>query len=57
MCGIVGLAGSYDPELILNMNSLITHRGPDDAGEYFGPTAHVALAMRRLSILDLTGGH
>ena len=35
-------------------NSLI-HRGPDEDGYYFGPQA--ALGMRRLSIIDVKGGH
>lgn len=39
------------------MNMSVVHRGPDDAGEYRDPQADVALAMRRLSILDLAGGH
>ena len=37
------------------MNAALTHRGPDDEGYYLeGP---VGLAMRRLSIIDLDGGH
>ncbi len=36
------------------MNARLVHRGPDGAGEY--NAAHVALAMRRLSIIDLAGG-
>jgi len=38
------------------MRSVMSHRGPDDEGEYFdGP---VALAVRRLSIIDLSpAGH
>jgi asparagine synthase (glutamine-hydrolysing) len=31
------------------------HRGPDDEGYYFDD--HVALSMRRLSIIDVRGGH
>lgn len=38
-------------------NTLVTHRGPDDRGEYRDAEAEVSLAMRRLSILDLAGGH
>lgn len=55
MCGIVGYFGEGDRTLLAAMNSAIVHRGPDDAG-YFaeGP---VGLAMRRLSIIDLAGGH
>ena len=37
------------------MNSAMLHRGPDDAGYY--SHQHVNLAMRRLSIIDLAGGH
>jgi asparagine synthase (glutamine-hydrolysing) len=33
----------------------ITHRGPDDEGVY--ANRHVGLGMRRLSIIDLSGGH
>jgi len=59
MCGI---AGWYDSEntddsrvLLSRMLSIIAHRGPDDEGQYFeGP---VALGMRRLSIIDVQGGH
>jgi len=61
MCGIVGTLnyGQSDapvsPELIARMCSLILHRGPDDSGMYVdGP---VGLGMRRLSIIDVAGGH
>ncbi|MEP7198298.1 MAG: asparagine synthase (glutamine-hydrolyzing) [Chloroflexota bacterium] len=37
------------------MLSVITHRGPDDQGTLVA--AGVALGMRRLSIIDLAGGH
>ncbi|HZI20718.1 MAG TPA: asparagine synthase (glutamine-hydrolyzing) [Pyrinomonadaceae bacterium] len=57
MCGIVGIAGRQERSWLASMNSVQTHRGPDDAGEYRDPEAEVALAMRRLSILDLEGGH
>lgn len=57
MCGIVGIAGRQDPSWLTEANSLITHRGPDDHGEYRDREAEVSLAMRRLSILDLAGGH
>jgi asparagine synthase (glutamine-hydrolysing) len=39
------------------MNVAQTHRGPDDAGEYYNPRGPVSLAMRRLSILDVHNGH
>lgn len=55
MCGIAGIVGPQDESWLSGMNSVITHRGPDDWGEY--RDGDVALAMRRLSILDLDGGH
>ena len=57
MCGIVGIAGQQDRGWIRRMNSSIVHRGPDDEGEYFNPESSVSMAMRRLSIIDLQGGH
>lgn len=57
MCGIVGTAGDWPPELLSSMNETIHHRGPDDAGEYRDPAAQLGIAMRRLSILDLEAGH
>jgi asparagine synthase (glutamine-hydrolysing) len=59
MCGIAGIVrwnGSPIPEHeIRGMCSAIVHRGPDDEGVYLGDG--VALGMRRLSIIDLEGGH
>jgi len=60
MCGIVGIArnaGSapVSPELVRRMASVIVHRGPDDEG--FHPTERAVIGMRRLSIIDLAGGH
>ena len=57
MCGIVGLVHDDSGEWIGRMNAAITHRGPDDEGFYRSPEGRVSLAMRRLSILDLAGGH
>ncbi len=37
------------------MNETIVHRGPDDEGIYVGPG--IGLGFRRLSIIDLAGGH
>jgi asparagine synthase (glutamine-hydrolysing) len=39
------------------MNGVAVHRGPDDFGEFRDEENGVALAMRRLQILDLSGGH
>ncbi len=47
-------AGTPDRALLGAMNETLTHRGPDSAGELVdGP---LAMAMRRLSIIDLAGG-
>jgi asparagine synthase (glutamine-hydrolysing) len=59
MCGIAGIISLdgqpvYDREL-RSMCSAIVHRGPDDEGVHLSPGA--GLAMRRLSIIDLAGGH
>jgi len=59
MCGIHGiihLDGSpADARLLGAMGDVTRHRGPDDAGGHAdGPCA---IGMRRLSIIDLAGGH
>jgi asparagine synthase (glutamine-hydrolysing) len=41
---------------LLEMAALIAHRGPDDSGEYRDAAAGVAIAHRRLSIIDLGPG-
>ncbi len=61
MCGIAGIVGIDAPadiSLVAAMNRVLVHRGPDDGGEWVDPTGRVALANRRLAILDLTpAGH
>jgi asparagine synthase (glutamine-hydrolysing) len=60
MCGIAGLvyrdaARPCDTDVVARMRDICTYRGPDDAGAYLdGP---VGLGHRRLSIIDLGGGH
>src|SRR5262252_9376000 len=65
MCGIAGFvdgrrACSAD-DLIhtaATMAATLRHRGPDDTGAWADPTSGVALAHRRLAILDLSpAGH
>ncbi len=51
------MAGKQEAAWLSTMNAAQTHRGPDDFGEYRDAAPEVALAMRRLSILDLEGGH
>ena len=60
MCGICGIYnyGSGLPvtrQDLKAMNDLLVHRGPDDEGYY--EHENVGLAMRRLSIIDLSSGH
>ncbi len=62
MCGIAGFVGIEElaagPErraVLERMLGAIRHRGPDDEGMMTTPEA--ALGMRRLSIIDLAGGH
>ena len=59
MCGIVGIVYAErerapETALVKAMADLVAHRGPDDEGFLTAPG--IALGMRRLSILDLSGG-
>src|SRR5262249_43102962 len=58
MCGIAGIIRSdgqpvFEHE-IRAMCAAMVHRGPDELGLHVG--SNVALGMRRLSIIDLSGG-
>lgn len=60
MCGIAGIVtwekGRIVPSSVVHrMCETIVHRGPDDEGIY--ADGGVGLGMRRLSIIDLAGGH
>ncbi|MEK6279307.1 MAG: asparagine synthase (glutamine-hydrolyzing) [Acidobacteriota bacterium] len=60
MCGIAGIISSRETTLedlmrIAAMSRAQIHRGPNGSGEYH--SSHVILAARRLSIIDLEGGH
>jgi asparagine synthase (glutamine-hydrolysing) len=60
ICGIVGMESAEDSERALRrMMAALVHRGPDDEGTLIAPAGapRVALGMRRLSIIDLSGGH
>ncbi|RCS30587.1 asparagine synthase (glutamine-hydrolyzing) [Rhodanobacter denitrificans] len=64
MCGMTGLwqrhGGARDTllEQAQAMSARLTHRGPDDSGVWCDEAAGIALAQRRLSILDLSpAGH
>ena len=59
MCGIHGLirfdGQPVTPPLLSAMGDITRHRGPDDEGMHID--GHCGIAMRRLSIIDLAGGH
>jgi asparagine synthase (glutamine-hydrolysing) len=60
MCGILGIIQGYreqsaDKRVARAMAAAMVHRGPDDEGFYY--RGAIVLGMRRLSIIDLPGGH
>lgn len=62
MCGITGFLGIAEPALMrgiaARMADTLIHRGPDDSGVWLDEQRGLALAHRRLSILDLSSaGH
>ncbi len=71
MCGITGAVWTdarlaIEPDVLARMTSVLAHRGPDDAGAYrselrhrpgYGAVPGAALGLRRLSIIDVAGGH
>ena len=71
MCGITGAIWTdpkraIDASTLRKMTDVLRHRGPDDDGSYtnefclrppYEPMPGVALGFRRLSIIDLEGGH
>src|SRR5437016_5800433 len=64
MCGICGVweygaqRGNVEPALVERMRDVMTHRGPDDAGELIFDQGRGGFGFRRLSIIDLSeAGH
>lgn len=60
MCGVTGIITNAQVDLwdrIAAMTDSMAHRGPDDRGVAVFEERGVALGMRRLSIVDLHGGH
>jgi asparagine synthase (glutamine-hydrolysing) len=59
ICGVVQVGGEprelVSPEQLDAMTDVMTHRGPNDRGTYAAPG--IALGVRRLSIVDVEGGH
>ena len=59
MCGFVGFCNlkkdvSSDKNILLNMNSTLARRGPDEEGFYL--QKNVGLAHKRLIVIDPEGG-
>jgi asparagine synthase (glutamine-hydrolysing) len=64
MCGICGVweygatSGKVERDTIVSMRDVMTHRGPDDAGELLFDEGRGGFGFRRLSIIDLSAaGH
>ncbi len=61
MCGIFGYwdrrRQPLDESALAGMAQRLAHRGPDDEGLWSQPERGVAIGNRRLSIIDLGGGH
>jgi len=60
VCGIAGIFGTrgqapIDGALLRRMTDSLSHRGPDDSGFFEAPG--LGLGHRRLSIIDVAGGH
>lgn len=57
MCGICGSTQDPTGSLVDSMNAAMVHRGPDDAGVYRDEAAGLTIGARRLSVIDVAGGH
>ena len=61
MCGIFGYWNrgrqALSTDALAGMAARLVHRGPDDEGIWHQPQRDVAIGNRRLSIIDLGGGH
>jgi asparagine synthase (glutamine-hydrolysing) len=59
ICGVVQVRGQprpvLEPEILDRMTDAMTHRGPNDRGTYMSDG--IALGVRRLSVVDVEGGH
>jgi asparagine synthase (glutamine-hydrolysing) len=60
MCGICGIVSIDNQnnrfsELVNQMTDSMSHRGPDEEG--FHLDGHIALGVRRLSIIDIKNGN
>src|SRR3954470_3816367 len=57
VCGICGHSRDPKGAAVSAMNDAMVRRGPDDAGTHVDRKTKLALGARRLSIIDVAGGH
>lgn len=57
VCGICGTTRNQTGRAVAAMNAAMRHRGPDDEGVHTDTTGGVTLGARRLSVIDVSGGH
>ncbi len=57
MSGIVVSIGSRDSRIVDRLSESVSHRGPNDSGVFVDPEIGVAMAVRRLSVVDGANGH
>lgn len=62
MCGITGIfnfkrKNPVDRIILEKMTDQISHRGPDGSGYYYDDEHGIGFGHRRLSIIDVEGGH
>jgi len=56
MCGILGIASKreqFEESAVIGLRDLMIHRGPDNGGLWLSEDRNIALAHRRLAIIDL----
>jgi len=57
LCGIVGFqdyTGVTNHQILTKMRDTLSHRGPDDCGNYIDQINHVGLGNRRLAVVELS---
>ena len=57
MCGICGCSQDPKARAVAAMNAAMRHRGPDDEGTHTDRRHGVSIGARRLSVIDVAGGH
>jgi asparagine synthase (glutamine-hydrolysing) len=57
MCGIAGSTADPEGRAVRAMCATLRHRGPDDEGVHCDQPTGVTIGARRLSVMDIDGGH